>query len=169
MGFIHQDLIRKKTSHSTTEISNVVAHFFLPLRSQKQTMWVKCENLNKTRDTLAAMWMQRWTQCCYPSLYKSFLHHTPFVSPSHPSSITLWCVCLFLCCSVAGTRGPRDIDWAQLNAVRLMGDMWFTDEILALHSASNHTCTHTNTRTTQQCTHTYTVWAASMQTQVDMH
>lgn len=87
------------------------------------------------------------------------------LSLSHPFSTPLWCVCLCLCHSVAGIGGPLGIDWTLLNAIRLMGDMWFTDENSArVHAASNHTHTHANTnllayktayKTAIVCTHSY--------------
>lgn len=150
MHCILQDLVMGWESNIPIIKTNNVVVCFVPLGRRKHlSIWGSHKDINDSRDTLAAMWMQPWTQCSYPSLYKSFLYHTLFVSPSHPFPVTLWCVCLPLCRSVRGIGGPRGIDWARLNAVRLMGDMWFTDEILALvHSASNHSHsqnTHTHT------------------------
>lgn len=45
----------------------------------------------------------------------------PLCLPTPPFYVTLWSVSL--CPYVAGSEGPQGIDWALLNAVRLMGDM----------------------------------------------
>lgn len=79
--------------------------------------------------------------------------------PLSPFPVTPWCVCQ--CCSVAGVGGPRDFDWAQLNSVRVTGDMWFTAVILAM-VASNHTQKHT-----YACNHGH--WCTCMKDSTCIH
>lgn len=70
----------------------------------------------------------------FSSITLPLISPSPCLSPPTSTSV-------FLCCSVAGITAPRDIDWAQLNSARLMGDMWFTNVslalILQLHTRTN--------------------------------
>ena len=127
------------------------------------TVWVQCEDRNETRDVSAAMRTQRRTRRFYPSFYKPLLHHTLFCLPLSPF-LGHPLVCLSLSVSFScRIGGPRDIDRARLNAVRLMGDVWFTDEILALvHSALQP---HTN----QHAGRTYTHWHTRTQAKMHVH
>lgn len=84
------------------------------------------------------------------------------VYPSFALSLSPPGLSVPLCHLVAGFGEPWGIDWTWLNAVRLTGDMWFTDEILALlHSACNHT---TSTRA-----RIYSMWTQSAYTQMNTH